>query len=97
MKNTALALALGLLSVLVACHSYDEKGNPCNEECGKLISSYHYRELQEINLIYISECTQDTVSYILELNEEQLGDDNGISYYVDTFDVGQYYCEGLDY
>jgi hypothetical protein len=65
----------------------------CDPKCGKLIDTRHFRELQEIKLKYVSECTLDTINQTIKLNQSQLGTDNGVSFYVETFSVCEKYCE----
>jgi hypothetical protein len=65
---------------------------PCNQNCGKLIDTRHFREEQKIRLMYVTEC-KDTITKIIELNQSQLGNDNGILFYVSTFKVGEKYCD----
>jgi hypothetical protein len=85
---------LPLLLLLISC-STDTSGIPdatCKENCGKLIDTRHFREQQEIKLMYVSECG-DTITNQFKINEQQLSTDNGISFYVNNFSVGEYYCE----
>lgn len=86
MRKITLLLALALFS----CSNDEAK--PCKTNCGKLIESWHYRSDQIIKLTYVSECG-DTIINAIKLTKEQLSNDNGISYYVDSFTIGMYYCE----
>jgi hypothetical protein len=85
---------LPLLLLLISC-STDTSGIPdahCKDNFGKLIDTRHFREQQEIKLMYVSECG-DTITNQFKINEQQLSTDNGISFYVNNFSVGEYYCE----
>lgn len=86
MRKITLLLVLALFS----CSNDDAQ--PCKTNCGKLIESWHYRADKIIKLTYVSECG-DTIVNTIELTKEQLSNDNGISYYVDSFNVGMYYCD----
>lgn len=81
-----------ILLLLFSCSSEPEPEKPCNPECGKLIDTRHFREEQEIKLMYVSECN-DTITNQFKLNNDQLGNDNGIQFYVTNFKVGDNYCE----
>jgi hypothetical protein len=92
-----IAIIIFILSTIIfSCSSPDkviaEEILPCRSECGKLIDTRHFREQQEIRLVYVSECG-DTITQTIELNQIQLENDNGIYFYVNTFSVGQNYCE----
>lgn len=86
--KTNLLIILALIS-LSCSPDYESK---CKADCGKLIESWHYRADKIIKLTYVSECG-DTIVNSVKLTEEQLSNDNGISYYVGSFNVGMYYCE----
>lgn len=82
-----------ILILLFSCSTDPIQEEPCDPKCGKLIDTRHFRELQEIKLKYVSECTSDTITEVIKLNQTQLGTDNGVSFYVETFSVGEKYCE----
>lgn len=80
-----------VIMVISSCVS-DTKDEPCNLDCGKLITKYHYRELQAIDYTYVTNCN-DTLTSTVFLNEEQLGVDNGVAYFINTYSLKDYYCE----
>lgn len=85
-----LVLCLIVFSLL-SC-SKDDDTKPCNTECGKLISKYHYRDIQTVQYTYVTNCN-DTLTSTVFLNEEQLGVDNGVAYFINTYSLKDYYCE----
>lgn len=86
MRSLLLLLSLFLLS----CTPNEESS--CDENCGKLITKYHKRDLKLIEITYVSQC-KDTLIDTINLTEEQLSTDNGITYFIETFKLGQKYCK----
>ena len=86
-------VAICILSV--SCDKENEmiiKPEPCYDNCGKLITKFHHRELQTIDYTYVTNCNDTLISTVI-LNEKQLGIDNGITYFINTYSLKDYYCE----
>lgn len=87
-------LILILLSILfLSCSSNDDNKieKPCEYECGILITKQHFRSEQRVQYTYKNECG-NIISNNIFLNQEQLGSDNGIQYFINNYSVGDYYC-----
>lgn len=87
-------VVLGIVALVLSSCSSEQAvtKEPCNYDCGKLISKYHYREAKLVSYTYVNKCN-DTIVDIIELDEEQLAQDNGISYFINTYQLKDYYCD----
>lgn len=89
-----LTILLGIVLIVSSCSSNDKVGTTilCNNNCGKLITKFHYRDKQTIDYTYVTNCNDTLISTVI-LNKEQLGIDNGISYFINTYSLKDYYCK----
>ena len=76
------------LAILTSCTT--EK--PCIQDCGKLITKFHKRDLKLIEITFVNQCN-DTLVDVINLNEEQLSNDNGIAYFENEFEILEWYCD----
>lgn len=85
-------LSIVITALLLTCCSKSEDLKPCVQNCGKLVTKFHDRPVKKIYITYISDCNVTKID-TLNLTPEQLSSDNGIDFFINGFDLGEYYCE----
>ena len=75
-----------------------EATKPCNKRCGKLNYSQRFPLTNSIKYTFVNDC-KDTISRVVYLNDVQLGNDNGASYYVRNYGKLEHFnnfCEPIN-